>query len=72
MDLISAVTAVFAEMGKWLTSFLPTLIGLFWTPGVGESPGSLTFLGILALCSLAVSIFFLLMGLIQNFLHFRG
>ncbi len=29
-------------------------------------------LGTLAVCGLAISVFFLLMGLIQNFLHFRG
>ena len=72
MDIIGAVTGVFTAMGEWISQFIPTLIALFWTPGTGETAGSLTFLGVLALCSLAVSIFFLIMGLIQNFLHFRG
>lgn len=72
MEIITAVTAVFAAMGEWLAKFIPTLISLFWTPGTGEAAGSLTFLGILSLCSLSVSIFLLVMGLIQNFLHFRG
>lgn len=72
MEIISAITGVFGAVSDWLVKFIPTLISLFWTPAAGETPGSLTFLGILAIISLAISIFFLVMGLIQNFLHFRG
>lgn len=72
MDIITSIFEVFSETGKWLTQFIPTLITLFWTAGSGETPGKLTFLGILAVVGLAISVFFLIMGLIQNFLHFRG
>jgi hypothetical protein len=34
--------------------------------------GALTFLGVLAVAGLAVSVVFLLMGVVSNFLHFRG
>ena len=66
--MITAVTNVFTGIGEWLTSFLPTIMSLFWD----AEAGSLTFLGVLGVCGLAISIFFLLMGVIQNFLHFRG
>lgn len=72
MDIITSIFSVFSETGKWLIQFIPTLISLFWNEGSGETPGSLTFLGILALIGLSISVFFLIMGLIQNFLHFRG
>lgn len=72
MDIITSIFGVFSETGKWLTQFIPTLISLFWSEGSGDTPGSLTFLGILAVMGLSISVFFLIMGLIQNFLHFRG
>ena len=66
--MITAVTNVFTGIGDWIAGFLPTIMAIFWD----VEAGTLTFLGILAVCGLAVSIFFLLMGVIQNFLHFRG
>lgn len=72
MDALTSIFGVFSKTGEWLTQFIPTLISLFWNEGSGESAGSLTFLGILALVGLSISVFFLIMGLIQNFLHFRG
>ena len=66
--MITAVTNVFTGIGEWIADFLPTIFALFWD----SEAGALTFLGILSVGGLAVSIFFLLMGVIQNFLHFRG
>lgn len=76
MDVITAITSVFKAMGDWFVEFIPTLISLFYNSpsgsGADATPGGLTFLGVLAVCGLAISVFFLIMGLIQNFLHFRG
>lgn len=76
MEIVTAVTGVFSAIGDWFVKFIPTLLALFWTPASGEGAsatgGSLTILGVLAICGLAISVFFLIMGLIQNFLHFRG
>lgn len=59
---------VFDGLGVWLITGLNNVIALFWVADMG----SLTLLGILAVAALAVSVFFLLMSIIQNFLHFRG
>lgn len=72
MEIISLITAVFTEVFSWLKTAITSVLAIFYTPGVGDAAGSLTVLGILALIALAVSIFFLLMGLIQNFFHLRG
>lgn len=66
--MIEAITNVFAGLGDWLVSYLPSVMEIFYD----SASNSLTFLGVLAICGLAISIFFLLMGVIQNFLHFRG
>lgn len=65
--IISQVTGVFTSIAEWITTALPKVTAVFYS-----SESGLTFLGTLAVCGLAVSVFFLLMGLIQNFLHFRG
>lgn len=66
--MIQAITSVFSGLGEWIVDFLPTVQSIFWDAEVG----TLTLMGVLAVCGLAVSTFFLLMGIIQNFLHFRG
>lgn len=70
--VLSEILNVFDAIAAWFAEFVPTLFVLFWTPGTDTIPGSLTFLGVLAVAGLAISIVFLVVGLIQNFLHFRG
>lgn len=65
-SVVSAMTAVFDAIFTWLLSAVEAVIAIFW------STEGLTFLGVLALIALGISIFFLLVGLIQNFLHLRG
>ena len=66
MDVVNAITGVFTQMAQWVSNAIPTVTAVFY------AEGELTFLGVLAVCALGISVFFLIMGLIQNFLHFRG
>ena len=70
--VLQSILAVFSAVGDWFSTFVPTLFALFWTPGASGEVGTLTFLGVLAVAGLAISVVFLVVGLIQNFLHFRG
>lgn len=70
--IITAMTSVFSAVFTWILTAINSVIPLFWTAGAGDTSGSLTFLGVLSIIGLAISIFFLLVGLIQNFLHLRG
>lgn len=72
MGILTSILAVFTDVGEWIITSVPKLLNLFWTPGAGETPGSLTLLGVLAVAGLAISVTFLLIGFIQKFLHFRG
>ena len=67
MSIVKAITDVFSEIGTWITEAVSDLMPMFYVAETG-----LTFLGVLAVCGLAFSVVFLLVGLIQNFLHFRG
>ena len=70
--IVTSMTTVFDAVFTWIKSAITSCIQVFYTAGTGETGGQLTFLGVLALIALAISIFFLLVGLIQNFLHLRG
>lgn len=67
VDVMTAILAVFSGIGEWFVEFLPTLYALFWSAEAG-----LTFLGVLAVMGLGIAVVFLLIRVIQNFLHFRG
>jgi hypothetical protein len=64
--VVTAITGVFTAIGNWIVTTIPNVVEIFYTDG------ALTFLGTLAVIGLGISVFFLLMGLVQNFLHFRG
>lgn len=66
MTIVTAITEVFSAIGEWIIEALQSALTLFW-----GSEG-LTILGTLAVMALAVSVFLLLIGIIQNFLHFRS
>ena len=66
MTIITKITGVFSAIGDWITTAIGDIMPLFY------ANDDLTLLGVLAVCGLAVSIFFLLMGVIQRFLHFGG
>lgn len=65
-SIITAMTAVFDSVFTWIGTALGSVLSIFW------ADGALTFLGTLSLVALSISIFFLLIGIIQNFLHLRG
>lgn len=66
MNIIAAILAVFSEIGDWITTQIAAMIPIFYVEN------NLTFLGVLAVCGLAFSVIFLIVGIIQRFLHFRG
>lgn len=67
MAVLTAIFDVFTAVGQWIVTTVPELLTMFYSAESG-----LTILGVLAVASLAVSVIFLIIGLIQNFLHFRG
>lgn len=66
-SVLTAILAVFTAIGEWITSATTSLLPMFYVAETG-----LTFLGVLAVAGLGFSVIFLVMGIIQNFLHFRG
>lgn len=71
-NVVGAILQVFSGVGNWIATGVNNMIPMFWTAAESGSGGELTFLGVLAVAGLAISVTFLLIGIVQNFLHFRG
>lgn len=71
MGVLTSILSTFTGVGDWFIDNLSSFQAIFWESGV-DGAGELTFLGVLAVAGLAFSVVFLLMGIIQGFLHFRG
>lgn len=67
MAVLQAILDVFESIGAWIVTAVSDMIPMFY---VAES--GLTFLGVLAVAGLGVSVVFLLIGIVQRFLHFAG
>lgn len=65
--VITAITSVFTAIMEWISTAIAEITPIFYVAETG-----LTFLGTLTVMGLGISIFFLLVGVISNFLHFRG
>ena len=72
MGVLTAILSIFTEIGEWFVTSFNMVVPIFWTAPVGETAGSLTFMGVLAVAGLAISVVFLLIGIIQRFLKFKG
>ena len=70
--MIEAITSVWSEIMAWIVEAIGSVQEVFYTAGTSGGPGSLTFLGVLAVISVAIGIAFLVIGVIQNFLRLRG
>lgn len=69
-SVLTAILAVFTSIGDWIGTAVQSLIPMFYV-AEGSNAG-LTFLGVLAVAGLAFSVIFLLISIIQRFLHFGG
>ena len=67
MEVFTAISKVFDGVITWIISAINQAVPLFY-----DAEKGLTFLGVLSVVGLSISVFFLLIGLIQNFLHLRG
>lgn len=65
--MISGITEVWTEMMTWITTSLASVQTVFYSAESG-----LTFLGTLAIVSVAIGIGFLIIGVVQNFLKLRS
>lgn len=66
-SVLTSILAVFTMVGEWIGTAVTSLMPIFYVAETG-----LTFLGVLAVAGLAFSVCFLIIGIIQRFLHFAG
>ena len=66
-NVLTSILEVFSSVGTWLTQAVQAMIPMFYVAETG-----LTFIGVLAVAGLAISVAFLLINVISNFLSFRA
>lgn len=66
--ILQEILEVFTTVGEWFASAFDMVMPIFWN----SETNSLTLMGVLAVASLAFSVVFLIIGIIQRFLQFRG
>lgn len=66
-NVLTAILEVFTSVGTWLSQAVNSMIPMFYVAETG-----LTFIGVLAVAGLAISVAFLLINVISNFLSFRA
>lgn len=67
MSILEQIFGIFGNMIEWLVGAVNDVVPLFYNAESG-----LTFVGTLAVVALAMSVVFLLIGIISRFLKFRG
>ena len=65
-NILTAIFAVFVQVSQWIVQTLPTFFTLFYVDG------ALTLLGCLSIAGIGIATCFLLLGIIQRFMHFAG
>lgn len=63
--MLDVVMNVFTSVASWFTEVMPTILSIFY------AEGALTFLGVLAVAGLAISVVLLVLNIVRGFLHFR-
>lgn len=66
-NVLSRVLEVFSQMSEWLGTAVVDILPMFYTAESG-----LTIIGVMTVAGLSLSVTFLIIGVISNFLHFRG
>ena len=67
MTSLETILAIFSGIAEWITESVALCIPMFYVAETG-----LTFMGTLAVAGLAISVAFLLIGIVQKFLKFRA
>ena len=64
--VLDLILDVFGSVGQWLATSVQEMVPMFYD----SEANTLTFLGTLCIASLAISVGFLLIGIVQRFLKF--
>lgn len=67
MTILETILAIFAGIADWIVETVGSVTPMFYVAETG-----LTFLGTLAVAGLAISVAFLLIGIVQRFLKFKA
>lgn len=65
MSVLSAILNVFDEVSEWIVTAFQNMTPIFYNAETG-----LSFMGVLAVAGLSISVILLIIGIVQRFLKF--
>lgn len=71
MTIVTAILDIWSGISTWIIEMLESLVALFWIAGPSGG-GELTFFGVMAVVSVGIGVFFLLLRVLQNFIKLRS
>lgn len=69
--IFEALQSIVTSVGSLIASVFSSAVELIYTPGVGETGGQLTVVGVLMLISVAVGLFFFVLRWIRGLIKLR-
>lgn len=69
--LFEELTNIASAFVTFLASLFQSVVAIFWTPGTGSDPGSLTFVGTLMLIAIATGLVMWALYFIKNLIRIR-
>lgn len=64
--LFDIMTSIATSFGPFLAAVFTGIVSLFWTPGNGSDPGSITFFGVILLISVVATVVYWAFRLITS------
>lgn len=69
--IFEELTTIASDFVSFLVSLFQSVVSIFWTAGSGSDPGSLTFVGILLLISIATGLVMWALSFLRRMIRIR-
>lgn len=70
--ILDVITTIIEGIASAFANVVNSMIPIFWTAGVGEAAGSLTFIGVIVLISLSIALVTFMINWVTRIVKARG
>lgn len=70
--ILDVITTIIEGVASAFANVVNSIVPVFWTAGVGEAAGSLTFIGVIVLISLCISLLVFIINWVTRLVKARG
>lgn len=70
--ILEVITTIIEGVASAFANVVNSMVPIFWTAGVGEAAGSLTFIGVIVLISLSIALVTFMINWVTRIVKARG